>query len=300
MTDTSIMFSFRRYRDSLVLDETWSVHPDRSEVSIIMAKSQSVSTAIVDEEKYSEFVRISIEAQKEMDADAYSLLQKKIEECFDKIHPRSEQFAGWYFSFATSYKLIQEATLSLARHAAKVFEETLINEAVAADTDKFLTKKYQRIVLRREINNSELQSAYLTCIKEIHAGYQDTIGIARRLWYDFLNNFPFIKANVIFRRSKPVGGQCDWLGHRGWGEHQPGPAPDDHNSSDHPARPRRPRRSSWTRRRLPHRTPPPVCAQYKHCGRPDRPRQPQVVTPSQPPQVGVHAPMSSIMEYGLR
>lgn len=37
--------------------------------------------------------------------------------------------------------------------------------------DKFLTQKYERIVLRPEINNSELQSA---CIKEIHDQYLDT------------------------------------------------------------------------------------------------------------------------------
>ena len=110
-----------------------------------------------------------------MEADASRLLQKKIYERFDKIHPRSEQFADWYFSYATSYKLIQEATLSLAGHAAKVFQETPINEAVAADMDKFLTQKYERIVIRPEINNSELQSAYLVCIKEVHAKYLDTI-----------------------------------------------------------------------------------------------------------------------------
>ena len=74
-----------------------------------------------------------------MEADASNLLQKKIYERFDKIHPRLEQFADWYFSHATSYKLIQEATLCLARHAAKVFQETPINEAVVTDMDKFLT-----------------------------------------------------------------------------------------------------------------------------------------------------------------
>ena len=103
------------------------------------------------------------------------MLKERVEECFNKIEPRSEQFADWYFSYSTSFKLIQEATLSLARHAAKVFEETPINDAVSADMDKFMTQKYERIVLRPEINNSELNSAYLACIKEIHARYLLTI-----------------------------------------------------------------------------------------------------------------------------
>ena len=85
-----VMYSFRRYRDSLVSDFNRSVHPDRSEVSIATAVPQVVPTVkivtssassatIVDEEKYSEFVRISIdkllEAQREMEAEASSLLQ---------------------------------------------------------------------------------------------------------------------------------------------------------------------------------------------------------------------------------
>ena len=32
---------------------------------------------------------------------------------------------------------------------------------------RFMTQKYERIVLRPEINNSELQSAYLQCVKVI-------------------------------------------------------------------------------------------------------------------------------------
>ena len=56
-----------------------------------------------------------------------------------------------------------------------MFEETPINDAVSADMDKFMTQKYERIVLRPEINNSELQSAYLACIKEIHERYLQTI-----------------------------------------------------------------------------------------------------------------------------
>jgi len=184
-----VMYSIRRYRDSLVMDYR-HVHQDQSKVSISSAKPQVVPTVkivtstsstatIVDEDKYSDFVKNSVEtlltAQKEMEDEASRLLKEKVDACFDKIEPRSEQFADWYFSYTTSFKLIQEATLSLARHAAKVFEETPINEAVSADMDRFMTQKYERIVLRPEINNSELQSAYLSCIKQVHEKYLRTI-----------------------------------------------------------------------------------------------------------------------------
>ena len=126
-----VMYSIRRYRDTLVMDYK-HVHQDQSKVSISSAKPQVVPTVkivtntsstatIVDEDKYSDFVKNSVEtllaAQKEMENEASRLLKEKVDACFDKIEPRSEQFADWYFSYSTSFKLIQEATLSLARHA---------------------------------------------------------------------------------------------------------------------------------------------------------------------------------------
>jgi len=180
------MWSIRRYRDSLVMDLNTSVHTDKSEVAIATARSQVVPTVqivtttdtkatIVDQEKYSVFVQTSIDtllqAQREMELEASKLLAERLTECFLTIHPRAEQFADWYFSYSTSFKLLQEATLSLARHAAKFLEKIPVNDAVSADMDKFMTQKYERIVLRPEINNSELQAAYLQCVKDIHAKY---------------------------------------------------------------------------------------------------------------------------------
>jgi len=174
----------------LVLDLATSVHKDKSEVLINTARTQVVPTVqivtttdekvtLVDHEKYSKFVQASIEhllqAQKEMEVEASKLLAERLNKCFTKIHPRADHFADWYFSYSTSFKLLQEATLSLARHAAKFMEKTPINEAVSSDMDKFMTQKYERIVLRPEINNAELQTAYLECVKEIHAQYAGVV-----------------------------------------------------------------------------------------------------------------------------
>ena len=119
-------------------------------VSIASAKPQVVPTVkivtntsssatIIDEEKYSEFVKKSIEdlmiAQKEMEQEASRLLAERVDHCFQKIEPRSENFADWYFSYSTSFKLIQEATMSLARHAAKVNMNKVSNFSVKS---KFL------------------------------------------------------------------------------------------------------------------------------------------------------------------
>ena len=35
--------------------------------------------------------------------------------------------------------------------------------------DRFMSQKYERIVLRPEINSAEITSSYLQCVKQIHA-----------------------------------------------------------------------------------------------------------------------------------
>jgi len=216
------MWFIRRYRDSLVMDLATSVHSDKSEVAIATARSQVVPTVrivtttdrkatIVDHEKYSEFVQNSIdqllEAQREMELEASKLLAERLNGCFSTIQPRAEQFADWYFSYSTSFKLLQEATLSLARHAAKFMEKTPINEAVSSDMDRFMTQKYERIVLRPEINNSELQAAYLQCVKDIHARYASVV-------HNLEENMSNLLANQTSHMKQPQAGDIrlnlDW------------------------------------------------------------------------------------------
>jgi len=183
------MWSIRAYKDSLVMELNQSVHPDGSKVSIGRAARQVPPTvqivtgkeksSLVDQESYSKFVQSSVaallEAQEAMDKESSKLLSKELDKCFSSIKPRAEHFADWYFSYSTSFRLLQEAAVSLARHAAKFLEKTPLHEAVAADMDKFLTKKYERIVLRPEINNAELQNAYLKCVRDTHARYRQVV-----------------------------------------------------------------------------------------------------------------------------
>ena len=183
------LWSIRAYKDSLVMELNQSVHPDGSKVSIGRAARQVPPTvqivtgkeksSLVDQESYSKFVQSSVaallEAQEAMDQESSRLLGKELDHCFSSIKPRAENFADWYFSYSTSFRLLQEAAVSLARHGAKFLEKTPLHEAVATDMDKFLTKKYERIVLRPEINNAELQNAYLKCVRDTHARYRQVV-----------------------------------------------------------------------------------------------------------------------------
>lgn len=196
------MWSIRTYKDSLVMDLNKSVHPDRSEVSIGKASRQVLPTvqivtgleksSLVDQEKYSKFVQASVsallDAQVEMEKEASKLLNQQLDSCFKSISVRSEQFADWYFSYSTSFRLLQEAAVSFARHGAKFWENTAVNEAVSLDMDKFMTKKYERIVLRPEINNAAMQTAYLKCVRDIHEKYRAAVLSIEAGMAELLNN----------------------------------------------------------------------------------------------------------------
>merc|ERR1719481_1066355 len=198
------MYSIRAYRDSLVLNSRpGQVHKDRSEVRIaahqqvtptvkIVTGPESQAPFVVDQQKYTKFVQDSIAkliaAQKEMEVASSELLSSQLSGCFDGIHPRAEHFADWYFSYSTSFKLLQEATLSLARNTINIFDPRALNEAVAEDMDKYLTSKYERIVLRPEINNSNLTAAYLKCVKDIHAKYTEVIASIEKGMLDLIAN----------------------------------------------------------------------------------------------------------------
>jgi len=189
------MWAVRSFRDSLLLqNKSGLVHQDTSQVSISTARQQVVPTVrivtgdsvgvVVDQHKYDKFVQESIsslmEAQKEMEEEASRLLQSRLTDCFRNIHPRAEQFADWYFAYSTSFKLLQEATLSTARNVVRLLDPTPLYEAVATDMDRYLTTKYERIVLRPEINNSAMQAAYLHCVKDIHNKYTEAVSKIER------------------------------------------------------------------------------------------------------------------------
>ena len=41
--------------------------------------------------------------------------------------------------------------------------------------DKYLAKQYERIVLRPEVTDTDIQEAYVQCVKDIHAQFVETI-----------------------------------------------------------------------------------------------------------------------------
>lgn len=137
------------------------------------------SIAIVDKQKYNEFVVNGISAldksRYQMQIYASGILSERLDKCFEPVKERVDKFADWYFAYSTSFKLIRHATSSLARHSVNFTDRKTLSEAVTFDLDNYLAKQYERIVLRPEITDTEIQAAYLECVKDIHTQFVETI-----------------------------------------------------------------------------------------------------------------------------
>merc|ERR1719411_1500625 len=110
-----------------------------------------------------------------MQDNATCMLLERLDKCFEPVKDRVDKFADWYFAYSTSFKLIRLATSSLARHSVSFTDRKTLSEAVTSDLDSYLAKQYERIVLRPEITDTEIQEAYVLCVKDIHSQFVETI-----------------------------------------------------------------------------------------------------------------------------
>ena len=171
----AIVLVFRQYRASLLAweDEHIKAHKDTSEAFIATQRQveptirvfRHVGAAhegsgepvlaqeyIVDQTKYNEFVQRSVKAlvaaQATIQQEASAALASELDACFEPLAARASNFADWYFSYTTSLKLMQKATVSLARNTVDVSDPTPLADAVSLDMNRYLTQQYEHIVLR--------------------------------------------------------------------------------------------------------------------------------------------------------
>jgi len=192
-----LTYGARKYRDFVFQGkDECLVHHDKSVVKIPI-KSQvpatvqivhpaadaegKTSVTIVDKEKYNEFVLKGVksldDSRLQMHKQSTSLLVSRLETCFEPAKERVDKFADWYFAYSTSFKLIRLATSSLARHAVNFTDRKTLSEAVTLDLDNYLSKQYERIVLRPEITDADIQEAYIQCVKDIHKEFIETVRV---------------------------------------------------------------------------------------------------------------------------
>ncbi|MCP4695497.1 MAG: hypothetical protein GY862_01420 [Gammaproteobacteria bacterium] len=195
-----LMFG-RQWYDSLLvkLDQFKSVHPDgsaaesgvnpqvRPTLTLLYRNENGKKVrAVVDAEKYSQFVKQHIRSLEETKARLRDQTEKQLhnglETVFDGMRERVDRFADWYFAYSTTYQILWEASTSATAHALST-EAVSVTDAVAHDVETYLHAHYRDIVLRPEITDPQLQRAFANVLEAAHAGYMN---ILRTMRADFL------------------------------------------------------------------------------------------------------------------
>jgi len=197
----------RQWYDSILaqLDYNKTVHSDGSVVKtgihsqvrptvtlVYKNKDGKKVRVIADGQEYSEFVNQQV-ARLENDrsqilAKTNAQLDDKLTAVFDKMRGRVEQFADWYFAYTTTYKILWEATTSATKHVVST-EAMSLSDAVSYDVEKYLHKHYEDIVLRPEISDPQLQSAYRKALQAAHENYVDVLSKRRADFQAFVSKY---------------------------------------------------------------------------------------------------------------
>ena len=202
----TLMFG-RQWYDSLLvrLDQNRVVHPDQSIVKTgihpqvrptvtLIYKNQEGERirVLADAQEYSEFVNQQVanleQARQKLLTQTEKQLRKVLTGVFDGMRERVERFADWYFAYTTTYKILWEATTSATKHVFSA-EVTSLTDAVAYDVEKYLHKHYENIVLRPEITDPKLRSAYNQVLQTIHAGYVKVLSSQQAHFQAFVSKY---------------------------------------------------------------------------------------------------------------
>ena len=141
------------------------------EIAVVIENGET-RRFIVNEERYSSFIKQQFNFFEEKRKELQSNIQKKLNEEMDNLFQKMKQdiprFADWYFAYPTTYSLLLK-TVSSYFHHVEFFsffnEKKDVSRLVAEDLQKYLQKHYEDIVLKPEINDFQLKDIYKTQLK---------------------------------------------------------------------------------------------------------------------------------------
>ncbi|MCK5716585.1 MAG: hypothetical protein KAH77_03780 [Thiomargarita sp.] len=197
----------RQWYDSLLvhLDHNKAVHTDKSlvktgihsqinpTVSLIYTQKNGKKVRVIaDAAAYSKFVNQQVRflenSRTQVHEKTKTQLQFSLVTTFDTMQKRVNRFADWYFAYPTTYKILWEATLSSTRHAFST-EATSLSDSVSYDVEKYLHMHYKNIVLRPEISDSKLQTAYKSSLTAAHDHYLDILSHMQSNFQVFVSQY---------------------------------------------------------------------------------------------------------------
>jgi hypothetical protein len=183
----------RQWYDSLLvrLEQNKTVHNDESVVKsgvrsqvreqvplVYRQKDGQVIRVLADADAYSDFVTRYVEelehARLQLQSKQKQRLSAALDNVFVPMQQRVKRFADWYFAYPTTYKLLWQATTSVTNHVLAI-EAVSLNDAVSHDLEMYLQEQYEKIVLRPEITNSRLETAYRDALAQAQRSYINSL-----------------------------------------------------------------------------------------------------------------------------
>jgi len=98
-------------------------------------------------------------------------LERAVSPVFDDMEQRIQRYADWYFAWLTTYRIMGVALQSAAAYLAKPVSALSLRESVELEVRKYLADHYNRLVLRPEINDARLRSAFDQVVERAHGDF---------------------------------------------------------------------------------------------------------------------------------
>jgi len=126
-------------------------------------------------------VRILEAARVDLHNRTESIVSNCNRSVFDGMNNRVNDYADWYFAYTTTYKLLGKAIASAGQHCTETSAISL-TEAVSLDIERYLEEHFEKIVLKPEITDFELQQNFNDALRQTHEHF---VQVAANWDYDF-------------------------------------------------------------------------------------------------------------------
>lgn len=178
-------YSFTLNGDVLLGSKTGAPRQDQSKVTIVLPQNFSYTKSAkktaanplllqVDHDDLQEFLdiqRLFLQSQKKNAKEqTLQILHQHLAEAMQDCQTRGvRQFATWYFSYSTTYKLLSIAMKSAAKHAISIGQnkEQTLQQDVTRDLQRYICEKYQAMVLRPAVTDPKIHRALIATLEKL-------------------------------------------------------------------------------------------------------------------------------------
>lgn len=220
-----ILFTGRSLLDSILdrIDAGKAVHHDNTTISsgvtpevnntlvfIYTNEDGELKRVAAERDKLTPFVNSRLEFLENRRLELINTVTRSIREdntkSFQPIYGRIPDYADWYFAYTTTYVLLGTAVQSAVSHAVETRVISL-KDAVSIDVERYIEKKFEKIVLKPEVTDPALQQVYLDNLKQAHRRF---LQVAAELDTAFQEYIASNTTHFTSPESEQVHMEIDW------------------------------------------------------------------------------------------